>query len=229
MMMKAELLNNLGASSLLDGKSKEAYRSFKEALNVIRDFSAEVLDPNAAASTDKHKVNYKPDLGKAMICSQMPVPGFPSTDFEDGFHVFNGVLDVRFRTTGDSVKDASMLSAIIVFNLSLIYHQRGIEAHDSTKLQKAVVLYSRCMHLSESALCWTSNDDSRLLRLAALNNILHIQKRIGVPALKDTYKLLCETVPDVTARPWKRNSEKLIDEIILNVLAFGFVMGAAAA
>jgi hypothetical protein len=78
-------------------------------------------------------------------------------------------------------------------------------------------------------LSWKSNEDSRLLRLAALNNMLHIQKRIGVPALKETYKLLCETVPGITARPWKWNSEKMIDEIFLNVLSFGLVIGAAVA
>lgn len=145
-------LNNAGVSYLAMGAGGQAVRAFKAALTIVSSISQRNHDASMTFFQNKQHC----------ISRSQAVPGLNAT-----FFVYsNGLLIDPSEDT-----DIVFSNSLILFNLALAFHQRGMVYNQEDKLRKALSLYELCMQLmSESEL----SPCSVALLLIALNNSAQI-------------------------------------------------------
>ena len=143
-------LNNFGVSYLAMGEGSQAVKAFKDALTIVSNFSEQKDDVSMCMFQKKQHC----------VSRSQAVTGLDGT-----FFVYSNGLLIDASEDMDIV----FMNCIILFNLALAFHQRGMVYGQEAKLRKALTLYDLCMQL-------TSGDSpcSAALLLVSLNNSAQI-------------------------------------------------------
>lgn len=154
-------LNKVGVQCLASGNGGDAVKVFKNALAHM-------------GYVTQHPSSDDLFQCKAQNCSSHPIGNMESSYYlySSGF-VFEAGVEV----------DIAFCNAVILFNLALAFHQRGIQHGQEARLRKAVSFYD----LSTQLISELSASSGALL-LAALNNSAQIQFELG------QYDVACETL-----------------------------------
>jgi len=84
----------------------------------------------------------------------------------------------------DPLVNTTVISSIIIFNLSIIYHLKGLEGSNQSvmRLSKAKTLYQKSYHLLSDAgvpMESTGNPVIDMLSMALFNNLAHVSYEMG--------------------------------------------------
>ena len=141
-------LNQAGVAYLAVGERDHAVKAFTAALGIMSKVTQEPSSMQIFQSTH-HQIS-----GSQAI-----------SGLDTSFYVYNNGL--IFDASEDM--DIVFSNSIILFNLALAFHQRGIMCGQEVKLRKALSMYDLCLQLIiELSPC------SAALLLAALNNSAQI-------------------------------------------------------
>ncbi|CAB9522817.1 expressed unknown protein [Seminavis robusta] len=198
-------LNKVGVSCLASGSGADAVRAFKQALGVM-------------AQVTQHPESSQLFQSRIHACSPVPIHGMKTP-----FYLYsNGLV---FEASTDI--DIAFVNSVILFNLALAFHQRGLQCGREQALRKALSLYDLSTQLiSDLSAC------SGALLLVALNNSAQIQFELG------EYQCSCETLQmlegEAVHLPLADCSSAVlgqehIDQIFLNVALTKPPMTAASA
>ena len=154
-------LNKIGVLSLASGSEGEALKAFKQALVTMGQLT-------------QHPESEVHFMSKVQTCTTQPLQGLNSS-----FYLYNKA----FVFEGNLQLDIAYANALILFNLAITFHQRGISQRDESKLRRALSLYDLSIQLISEL-----SPYSGALLVAALNNSAQIQYGLG------DYQGACETL-----------------------------------
>lgn len=200
LLQEACQLNNSGASFLASGNAGSAVKALKSALVIMESISRD------DAREDPIKSHLASDATQATV----EIPGL-----DDPFFIYNRAL--LLDTTSIQEMDLAFSNAVVLFNLSLTFHQRGKTCCQEAKLQHALRFYE----LSANLVSNSSSNCSAALVMAALNNQAQIcynlcHYNVATHVLNQVRELAQEvSAPQDTSSPF---SQEVLDQIYLNVL-----------
>jgi hypothetical protein len=186
-------LNKVGVSHLASGCGGEALKAFKEALVIMR-------------KATEHPDSEELFMSKVQTCSTQDINGLDSS-----FYLYNNAF--LFEATAGL--DIAFANAIVLFNLAIAFHQRGMSTGEEPKLRRALSLYDLSTQLISEVTPY-----SGALLMAALNNAAQIQfgladyqgacETLAMLQSEATHLPLSECSPDILG-------EEHLDQIFLNV------------
>ena len=185
--------NNAGVALLEAGDYRSALERFSHALK----YTMGDLDPQAPTEKDQSIESLPDDFRipsrKRSESGEPPMTTRPKTRHEaDGESrilppvsapfAYGRGINLILHTTAyspDPLVNATIVSSIIIFNLSIIYHFKGLEARSMSDMQlrKAKSLYQKAHNLLRDAgvpMGATSNPVIDMLSMAIFNNLGHI-------------------------------------------------------
>lgn len=171
-------LNNEGARYLASNVANDGVKALKSAL-VIMGGIADTVDMMMDCESESQKSND--------CCPSLEVPGL-----EDVFFIYNRAVLLDPSETSD----LSATNAIILFNLALAFHQRGLLCGQEAKLGKAVHLYDLC-----TKLVYDVSSSLGPLILAALNNQAQIYYSMGDYAKVEEQLQVIRSVAEYVTMP----------------------------
>lgn len=186
--------NNLGVAHLDAGDMKSALSHFSEALNcTMRDLEEEPVEVAPVVGWDSNGGKEESSVAQEMVflphesdsyvqekarIVPLPTKTCPATL---PFAYVRGInlIPCQGAYSPDPLVNATIVSSIIIFNLSIIYHLKGLEAGDRSVqlLNKARSLYQKCQSLVADAgvpLGATGNPVIDMLSMALYNNLAHV-------------------------------------------------------
>jgi hypothetical protein len=187
--------NNLGVAYLDAGDMKSALGHFSEALNrTMSDLEGPVEDSPVVVGFDPNdSEGGSNSAAQRIVCLPgesaeyahekanivpLPTKACPATQ---PFAYVRGInlIPCHGAYSPDPLVNATIVSSIIIFNLSIIYHLKGLEAGDRSVhlLDKARSLYQKCHSLIADAgvpLGATGNPVIDMLSMALYNNLAHV-------------------------------------------------------
>lgn len=181
-------LNKVGVSCLATGRRGEAVKAFTNALVVL----SRVTHHPSSDELFQYKVQQ---------CSMQPIGGM-----EKSFYLYSNA----FVFEASMEADIAFCSGLILFNLALAFHQKGIQSGQEARLRKALSLYDLATQLISEISASTG-----ALLLAALNNSAQVQFELG------DYHVACETLELLQGEAMHVPSgileQEHIDQFFLNV------------
>jgi tetratricopeptide (TPR) repeat protein len=189
---QAVKLTNEGTSLLVFGQEDRAINEFTTALEIMAKSGLSDRHPNRApAPQDSQQRAYSFDAnassslaGKSAehpprYASPVRLPNPPAATGGDhsSFFVYRHALKVNISGGMDSAKDMDIvISAIIIFNMALLYHLKGIRENTASKYHaKSMRLYNMSLELLKNLDNNSSHhEDVVLLQVACWNNMSHI-------------------------------------------------------
>jgi hypothetical protein len=190
-------LNNDGARYLASNLAGEAVKALKGALMIMGKIAND--DDDMMEDSEDNEIN---------DCPSLDVPGL-----DGSFFIYNRALFLEVQPSG---VDLTATNAVILFNLALAFHQRGLTCGHQAKLSKALHLYDLCTKL-------IGDISSRLgpLALAALNNQAQIYYSIcdyaRTEEMLSNIRSVAEYVPMPSPSGKSAFEERHFEEIYLNV------------
>lgn len=170
-------LNNSAIALLHSGRTQEAMEALQVALSTLRDQFKGVAEPRGmgSCSTGKGAISV---LGSASMRKQH---GASFLEFYD-----RGLLvDTTARC-----EDETLLSAVILFNMALLHHARGLEVGKSEFLERASCLYHIAVGIIQQQ---DVNATTDLILLALLNNMAHVDSYLcRLDDMKDSLEQMRE-------------------------------------
>jgi tetratricopeptide (TPR) repeat protein len=190
--------NRKAVAMLQNGNHDEALVSFRCALVGIRQ---SVTDANINDNTDPAELQDKGNLHTdyQFNAAQDPIhhqrgetsnlilavpPGYSDSNEEwervaspgNLFYVYNNAFDVG-GSSHQEIEVATMLSPVVLFNIALTYHRKGLcdGTNSSKKLRKALQLYSMASSLLSSE---DNVTDLYIIQLSVLNNTGQIHSHL---------------------------------------------------
>jgi tetratricopeptide (TPR) repeat protein len=186
--------NNLGVAYLDAGDMKSALGHFSEALSrTMSDLEAPVEGSPVVGWDSNHREEGTSSEAQRIVCypeesahyaqekasiQPLPTKTCPATQ---PFAYVRGInlIPCHGAYSPDPLVNATIVSSIIIFNLSIIYHLKGLEAGDRSVhlLKKARALYQKCHGLIADAgvpLGATGNPVIDMLSMALYNNLAHV-------------------------------------------------------
>jgi hypothetical protein len=152
-------LNNQGVDLLVAGDSSSCMKSFQSALKLLKEAA------NLVETTSR--------TGMALSNEEAKLPFFESSATVPGLegmkcYVYSHGIMISDTSHGKSEEMLSLYSAIVLFNMALAFHRKGILGRGKN-LKKAALLYSITLQLLARS---TMPDDmsTSTLTLFALNN-----------------------------------------------------------
>ena len=183
----AAQLNNLGVAHLEIGQVHESMLKFIDALKqttgeVNNDFDTPAMQPSTDESQAIHKVNVNKELGETVLKANCPdffykaISNRTSAPF-----IYTRAIDMvetpLLAYAPTNVTNSMICSAIIIMNLSLVYHLKGVETSYKSyqRLAKAQSLYKNSLSLLVNAGVLEDGSQGNpvvdLLALVLLNNL----------------------------------------------------------
>lgn len=223
LFQQASLLNADGVECLTRCDGEGAYRSFKRALQVVTIMTREMEDQNDAPKGPA--LEFWP--------SSKPVPRLQ----DDCYYVYNHGLVFASPST-PTQHNMAFCAAVIIFNIALTYHQRGLPKASSLYEQVATIVRA-CTSADQDTTVVSYDENAHVLQLIARNNHTHTLKAMGQldlaqEGLEDLQELLYSVrLPEVcntTLHPSLLiTTSDVLEELALNVLVPGTTVVAAAA
>jgi hypothetical protein len=155
-------LNNQGVNLLVSGECSKAVKAFQSAVGLLK-VAAHEAGENACIGVDQS------------WCDDVPLPYCESTltvTGLQGLHCYvydHGIIIPGNGSNEASEATISLYIAIVLFNLALASHCRGIALGRDALLKKASVLYSLVLELL-NRLTMPEGTSTTILTLVALNN-----------------------------------------------------------
>lgn len=194
-------LNNQGAACLASGDDSNAIKAFKSCLALMQDIAG-TADLSLFSS----------QMSSAF--TSVEVPGL--TDEVFYLYIYNRALFLKASPYGPDLSDAN---AIVLFNLAMVFHQRGMLCGQEVKLHKAVHLYDFCTKLIEG-----TTSSMGALVMAALNNQAQIHfslcNYLKSVEMAERIRLVSEHVQFPSPNMTSAFEQHHFDEIYLNLLIF---------
>ena len=154
-------LNKVGVSALASGDGSEALKAFKNALAVMG------------------FVTQHPSSDALFQCKTQSFSAHPVRKMDRSFYLYNNA----FVFEANVEVDIAFCNAIILFNLALACHQRGVQTGNEARFRKALSFYDLSTQLITEMTPY-----SGALLLASLNNSAQIQFELA------DYHGACETL-----------------------------------
>jgi len=178
-------LNNSGVACFRAGDRSSAVRLFKLAVSsLIGSLNVEDYEANPSSDTDHDENNGSLDLFRS-LSAELQVPlqtdqhSFPEPSVSDYIYVNPmNLMSSKNAYASDSLVDVTVQSAMVLFNIGLVYHlvgQDDICSCDESNIVKAKKLYERATSLlcncSSSAYASSGRPVVDILSMAILNNL----------------------------------------------------------
>lgn len=183
--ISASALNNSAIMYLQAGRSQEAMELLQIALSKLRDQFLESPDSELDDSCDESEPTQDTDEDDLMMkCEQDVVePCTKSINLVSSisFVMQHDTSFLKFYDrallvdTSDSCHDHELLSAVILFNMALLHHSRGVACCKTDCLVRASRLYQIALDILQRQFDYSTN---YLLLMAIFNNLAHIDSHL---------------------------------------------------
>lgn len=196
-------LNNNGATMIVQEQDRDAFETLQRALRIMEARTAEsserdTPDPapstpqdisTSASSSDRSSTNAARFSMDTKCSTEIP------SLRDDRFFIFNQafLIETGDTTMNDNVDDCSQsvvcfYTSVIIFNLALAYHKKGMTAASSSdnkqqydrsrlSLGQSLRLYEYCLKIVESIANYS--EDCKLLLYACSYNLAQLYCRKG--------------------------------------------------
>jgi tetratricopeptide (TPR) repeat protein len=190
---QAVKLTNKGTSLLVSGQEDRAIKEFKTALEIMAKSGLSGRHPNLAVPTQDSQRAYDSFDGAKALSSlagksaeqppsyaspvRLPSPLAATGGEHSSFFVYSHALKVNISGGMYCAEGMDILiSAIIIFNMALLYHLKGIRENAASKHHaKSMRLYNMSLDLLKNLNNNSSyHEDVALLQVACWNNMSHI-------------------------------------------------------
>ena len=209
-------LNNSAIAYLQSGRAEEAMVLLQIALSKLRDQFVERRDPESERTGEDTPIE-EDDDDQSMKSDDESDPCPKPTS---SISVFSSVpvwiqQDTSCLTFYDRAllvdintpfEDNELLSAVILFNMALLHHSRGLEFGKSDFLERASHLYQIALDILQKQ---KSANGNYLIIMALLNNMAHIDSHLfRMEDMTDSLEHMCKilSADDIV------NDDLLIDE-----------------
>ena len=177
-LIAAVSLNNTGVALLGLGQQKQAFDTFRLALETFNQDESQETSGYAAASDDASIGDLVLDgtthqAQSVVIVMHLEAAGDDAEDVD--LHFFNRALVLR----SDEVRDQDVVFASVLYNIALVNHIRGVH---QTRMQDRCFRAAKKLYQLASEIIQIHDDQSifdDILFLALVNNLGHIQAPLG--------------------------------------------------
>jgi hypothetical protein len=168
---QALLLNNEGVERMAENRDQEAVELLTKSLTLVKQILAA---SEAAAASESQSSSSSP---KAMLHQQisLSLAGLHDQHCFIYSHPVAFALDEEGGAVPD--QDTHIYSAVIILNLALIYHRKGLSLSSAACLLKAERMYDMCLSLLSGS-C-PAGTTALLVKFAALNNLSQLKHMRG--------------------------------------------------
>jgi tetratricopeptide (TPR) repeat protein len=182
-------INNSAVAFAQSGRSQEAMELFQLALSNLRDqFSRSAssappqfegnVDNNSTHALDHHrKVEYDEPASSSCVVALNLFASVPKIQIPQGpsfLALYDRALLVDPSSDCNNEASDAAVSAVILFNMALLHHFRGLAGGQTEFLDRASRLYRIALDILQK-----HNDDSNILLVLALyNNLAHIDSHL---------------------------------------------------
>lgn len=149
---EAARLNNQGAALLQSGEGNPAMKLLREALVIVEGIANQVGAGEISITRDYH-------------CTILNIPCL-----DEHFYTFDNALVFE----ASPHLDLEFTGAMVLFNMALALHQKGMATGQELKLRQALIIYNLCLRQVHD-----TTGNSGCLLAAALNNSAQILYNIG--------------------------------------------------
>lgn len=226
LIRKAAYLNREGSTSMVLGDLRAAVDQLSRALEVIIEAGGFDSLPAIAALYETRSFPFERQAPCSLIAQMRQRQAHKLRNPEDGsFFVYTNPFIFQPIAT-DVPHYATNCAAVCLFNLALVYHQRGRLA-DSFAYSRAQTLYSMSLAFVAQMPCQAACAN---LKIAATNNKAHVQFEISeTPEAKTTLQdLLAILMVSKTVNP-PPFPEGEIEKFYMNILYMNAATLAGAA
>jgi hypothetical protein len=188
--------NNVGVAYLVAGQMKSALSHFCEALRMIMGALEQepIILPYGGWSAKnayvvsggtERPLSLPRELDEkekiVLLEKKSPPPVTAPFAYARGLNL----IPFQGAYSSDLLIDSTVVSCIIIFNLSIVYHMNGLECGDGSIcfLSRARTLYQKCQQLLAEAgvpLSATGNPVIDMLSMALFNNLAHVSFEMGL-------------------------------------------------
>jgi hypothetical protein len=161
-------MNNRAVSYMQQGENKESIRLLHQALDIVSAEQKGTENSPDASSQEKQnivEVSIVDISGKADIAYQEMQAGIEMFTFKHAF-----ILPEHDESCL-TLSNAAMTSSILLFDLSLAYHQEGIRSGSSASLLHALTMYELTLATIQLCELQTYSHHRVVLMLAVANNM----------------------------------------------------------
>jgi tetratricopeptide (TPR) repeat protein len=223
LMLSALQLNNQGVALLLERRDEEAVPFFSQSLGLIKSRIGNYTDkPMSMSSTASSTGEDKASLHEATFA----LPNFEDARSFLYMEAFTFSADCEDRLINES--NSHVYSAVVLFNLALVYHRQGKTHGKAACLVKAERMYeivNRLLLLDSEA----DNQATTALhvKLATLNNLSLLQhEQHNYESAQTGFQLLLawtiRSAPTINSMIYSSQQMMDVHAMLLNVL-FGSV------
>lgn len=221
-LYQAMRLSDQGVAALINGETNVAMRQMRQALQSL-DNAYDKKDDEMSSEQESCPLQFYP--------TKIPVPNL----HEDVYYIHNSAL--LFDAKPNCIYSTSAVAGIIVFNLSLVFHERGFVTKQQCLLEKALNLYHHCHDLLISEDAGLCSGSLHFILIALYNNLAHIAKLMGQhleaeellgqaqDIMHFSYNGVCEVF---SSRSSSCDIDLELNEILINVI-LGMAHPAASA
>lgn len=216
LIAETSCLNRNGVVLALQGNASEASNYFRSAMQVLVNLTAGQPRMLRAASS----------IAPRNI-SSVPLD-FPK---EDSFCIYNSLLVFDPHTSAPPAGlqtdyDVSYYSAVILFNLALVYHQKAVATGELTFYRAADHMYLKGLIILQNFPEY-ADVDMTALQLSIMNNQAHIHLKLGLSESPNTVDAAAEEIRAISSMLLHSGSQlpqleaEMINQIIINTLVSG--------
>jgi hypothetical protein len=214
-------LNNQGVNLLVSGECSKAVKAFQSAVGLLK-VAAHEAEKNALFTGMDESCD---DVSLPYCESTLTVTGL------QGLHCYvydHGILIPGNVSNEESEATISLYIAVVLFNLALASHSRGIALGRDALLKKASVLYSLVVELLNRH-TMPEDKSTTILTLLALNNKAQIRyEQCDYVQSIDCMRYISQIVGSGRGFHYALNPDDL-EGIMLNVMLLRTPSGAQAA
>jgi hypothetical protein len=204
--LSALQLNNQGVALLLERRDEEAVPFFSQSLSLIKFRIGNYTDEPMSMSTGEEKA--------ALHEATFPLPNFEDTHSFLYTEALTFSADCDDRLINES--NSHVYSAVVIFNLALVYHRQGKKLGKTACLLRAERMYEMVIRLLNSE--GDNQGTAFHVKLATLNNLsLLQQEQSNYESAQKGFELLAWTISSAPSSMLSY-SQMDVDAMLLNVL-----------
>jgi tetratricopeptide (TPR) repeat protein len=240
---QAVRLNNEGIRALIEGQQRKSAIALTQSLSILQKLLLQQRTQGAEEGTPS-----SPSYPSKMTSCNPLVGSFPLLEYgltfsenipafaSSSYYIFN--QGIAFGSADeiimlDDKTTLRLYTTGIIFNLALLYHQRGRQSNNLACLQKAESMYSKVRELIVANASISLPNVATILLIASINNLSQMQYEQGrygmaeegfkaVACILQNSSLFIGTTPPAILSDFR-------NQIVLNVLLLKQPNFAAAA
>ncbi|GAX11932.1 hypothetical protein FisN_8Lh018 [Fistulifera solaris] len=203
-------LNNAGVQIFINGDCQTAAKYFQESLVVLKQLAAQL----SVASHNRSKFDEDSSLGFTLL-EAVAFPEKLSFGNWDGSTFMYSVPFLLQERESFGERELSFYSSIVLFNLALCFHKRGIKGH-SKLIQQALNLYRFTLQLLADSDALQSRV-ALMIEALVLNNKANCHYELcDIAAEHDAAERLVDILMMGVLQPKHGFPKAIIEELIIN-------------